>query len=169
MPGASLRASSTRTLSRYLQNITGKRCKKTSLFSPFQKIQTNRVKSGRFLHRLVRSCGCLGLASGQVLHGHLHDTYRITLKISHLNRWQYSKRFRRHGHRGRLLYCVSFSGVTYCNMNPESCFSNFRDSFYLFTPLLRSDGLGRARQASPELSRLSGQRHIGFYNSLIHR
>ena len=31
-----------------------KRCKKTSLFSPFQKIQTNGVKSGRFLHRLVR-------------------------------------------------------------------------------------------------------------------
>ncbi len=29
---------------------TGKRCKKTSLFSPFQKIQTNGVKSGRFLH-----------------------------------------------------------------------------------------------------------------------
>ena len=57
-----------------------KRCKKTSLFSPFQKIQTNGVKSGRFLHRLVRSCGCLGQASGQVLHGHLHDTYRITLK-----------------------------------------------------------------------------------------
>ena len=28
-----------------------KRCKKTSLFSPFQKIQTNGVKSGRFLHR----------------------------------------------------------------------------------------------------------------------
>ncbi len=38
----------------------GKRCKKTSLFSPFQKIQTNGVKSGRFLHRLVRSRGCLG-------------------------------------------------------------------------------------------------------------
>ena len=37
-----------------------KRCKKTSLFSPFQKIQTNGVKSGRFLHRLVHSCGCLG-------------------------------------------------------------------------------------------------------------
>ena len=37
-----------------------KRCKKTSLFSPFQKIQTNGVKSGRFLHRLVRSRGCLG-------------------------------------------------------------------------------------------------------------
>ncbi len=31
---------------------TGKRCKKTSFFSPFQKIQTNGVKSGRFLHRL---------------------------------------------------------------------------------------------------------------------
>ena len=30
---------------------TGKRCKKTSFFSPFQKIQTNGVKSGRFLHR----------------------------------------------------------------------------------------------------------------------
>ena len=59
---------------------TEKRCKKTSFFSPFQKIQTNGVKSGRFLHRLVRSCGCLGQASGQVLHGHLHDTYRITLK-----------------------------------------------------------------------------------------
>ena len=71
---------------------TGKRCKKTSFFSPFQKIQTNGVKSGRFLHRLVRSCGCLGQASGQVLHGHLHDSYRITLKISHLNRWQYEKR-----------------------------------------------------------------------------
>ena len=28
-----------------------KRCKKTSLFSPFQKIETNGVKSGRFLHR----------------------------------------------------------------------------------------------------------------------
>ena len=82
---------------------TEKRCKKTSLFSPFQKIQTNGVKSGRFLHRLVRSCGCHGQASGQVLHGHLHDTYRITLKISHLNRWQYSKRFRQHGHRRRLL------------------------------------------------------------------
>ena len=63
-----------------------KRCKKTSFFSPFQKIQTNGVKSGRFLHRLVRSCGCLGQASGQVLHGHLHDSYRITLKISHLKR-----------------------------------------------------------------------------------
>ena len=69
-----------------------KRCKKTSFFSPFQKIQTNGVKSGRFLHRLVRSRGCLGQASGQVLHGHLHDSYRITLKISHLNRWQYEKR-----------------------------------------------------------------------------
>ena len=65
-----------------------KRCKKTSFFSPFQKIQTNGVKSGQFLHRLVRSCGCLGQASGQVLHGHLHDSYRITLKISHLERWQ---------------------------------------------------------------------------------
>ena len=31
---------------------TGKRCKKTSFFSPFQKIQTNGVKSGQFLHRL---------------------------------------------------------------------------------------------------------------------
>ena len=90
---------------------TGKRCKKTSFFSPFQKIQTNGVKSGRFLHRLVRSRGCLGEASGQVLHGHLHDTDRITLKISHLNRWQYSKRFRQHGHRRRLIYCVSVSGV----------------------------------------------------------
>ena len=30
---------------------TEKRCKKTSFFSPFQKIQTNGVKSGRFLHR----------------------------------------------------------------------------------------------------------------------
>ena len=69
-----------------------KRCKKTSFFSPFQKIQTNGVKSGRFLHRLVRSCGCLGQASGQVLHGHFHDSYRITLKISHLKRWQYEKR-----------------------------------------------------------------------------
>ena len=29
-----------------------KRCKKTSFFSPFQKIQTNGVKSGRFLHLL---------------------------------------------------------------------------------------------------------------------
>ena len=28
-----------------------KRCKKTSLFSPFHIIQTNGVKSGRFLHR----------------------------------------------------------------------------------------------------------------------
>ena len=62
-----------------------KRCKKTSLFSPFQIIETNGVKSGRFLHRMVRSCGCLGQASGQVLHGHLHDTDRITLKTSHLN------------------------------------------------------------------------------------
>ena len=57
-----------------------KRCKKTSFFSPLLKIQTNGVKSGRFLHRLVRSCGCQGQASGQVLHGHLQDTYRITLK-----------------------------------------------------------------------------------------
>ena len=109
---------------------TGKRCKKTSFFSPFQKIQTNGVKSGRFLHRLVRSCGCLGQASGQVLHGHLHDTDRIALKISHLDRWQYSKRFRQHGHRERLFSIV---------------------------------------QAFPELSLLSGRRHIGFYNSLIHR
>ena len=69
-----------------------KRCKKTSFFSPFQKIQTNGVKSGRFLHRLVRSRGCLGQASGQVLHEHIHDTDRIALKISHLNRWQYKKR-----------------------------------------------------------------------------
>ena len=121
---------------------TEKRCKKTPLFSPFQKIQTNGVKSGRFLHRLVRSCGCLVQASGQVLHGHLHDTDRITLKISHLNRWQYSKRFRQHVNRRRLLYCVSVSVVTYCNMNPESCFSNFRGSFYLFTLLLRCDSLG---------------------------
>ena len=83
-----------------------KRCKKTSFFSPFQKIQTNGVKSGRFLHRLVRSCGCLGQASGQVLHGYLHDFYRITSKISHLNRWQYSKRFRQHGHRRRLFSIV---------------------------------------------------------------
>ena len=83
-----------------------KRCKKTSFFSPFQKIQTNGVKSVRFLHRLVRSCGCLGQASGQVLHGHIHDTNRITLKISHLDRWQYSKRFRQHGHRGRLFSIV---------------------------------------------------------------
>ncbi len=82
-----------------------KRRKKTSLFSPFQIIETNGVKSGRFLHRMVHSRGCLGQASGQVLHGHLHDTDRITLKISHLNRWQFSKRFRQHGHRGRLLYC----------------------------------------------------------------
>ena len=29
-----------------------KRCKKTSFFTPFQKIQTNGVKSGQFLHRL---------------------------------------------------------------------------------------------------------------------
>ena len=83
-----------------------KRCKKTSFFSPFQKIQTNGVKTGRFLHRLVRSRGCLGQASGQVLHGHLHDTDRIALKISHLDRWQYSKRFRQHGHRGRLFSIV---------------------------------------------------------------
>ena len=34
--------------------ILKKWCKKTSLFSPFQKIETNGVKSGRFLHRLVR-------------------------------------------------------------------------------------------------------------------
>ena len=131
---------------------TGKRCKKPSLFSPFQKIQTNGVKSGRFLHSLVRSCGCLGQASGQVLHGHLHDTDRIALKISHLDRWQYSKRFRQHGHRRRLLYCASVSGVTYCNMNPESCLSNFRGSFYLFTLLLRSDslGLGSAVTCWPE-------------------
>lgn len=113
----------------------GKRCKKTSLFSPFQKIQTNGVKSGRFLHRLVRSCGCLGQASGQVLHGHLHDTDRITLKISHLNSWQYNRRFRQHGHRRRLLYCVSVSGVTYCNINPESYLSNFRGQCHLFTLL----------------------------------
>ena len=33
-------------------SILEKRCKKTSLFSPFQKIETNGVKSGRFLHRL---------------------------------------------------------------------------------------------------------------------
>ena len=33
-------------------SILEKRCKKTSFFSPFQKIQTNGVKSGRFLHRL---------------------------------------------------------------------------------------------------------------------
>ena len=33
-------------------SILEKRCKKTSLFSPFQKTQTNGVKSGRFLHRL---------------------------------------------------------------------------------------------------------------------
>ena len=66
--------------------------RKRHYFSPFQKIQTNGVKSGRFLHRLVRSCGCPGQASGQVLHGHLHDTDRITLKISHLKRWQYEKR-----------------------------------------------------------------------------
>ena len=146
-----------------------KRCKKTSFFSPFQKIQTNGVKSGRFLHRLVRSCGCLGQASGQVLHGHLHDTDRITLKIRYLDRWQYSKRFRQRLHRRRLLYCVSVSVVTYCNMNPESCFSNVRGLFYLFTLLLRSDGLGLPREASPELSRLSGRRHIGFCNNLIHR
>ena len=31
--------------------ILKKWCKKTSLFSPFQKIETNGVKSGRFLHR----------------------------------------------------------------------------------------------------------------------
>ena len=29
-----------------------KRCKKTPFFTPFQKIETNGVKSGRFLHRL---------------------------------------------------------------------------------------------------------------------
>ena len=28
-----------------------KRCKKTPFFTPFQKIETNGVKSGRFLHR----------------------------------------------------------------------------------------------------------------------
>ena len=33
-------------------SILEKRCKKTSLFSPFQIIETNGVKSGRFLHRL---------------------------------------------------------------------------------------------------------------------
>ena len=33
-------------------SILEKWCKKTSLFSPFQKIETNGVKSGRFLHRL---------------------------------------------------------------------------------------------------------------------
>ena len=33
-------------------SILDKRCKKTSLFSPFHIIQTNGVKSGRFLHRL---------------------------------------------------------------------------------------------------------------------
>ena len=41
---------------------------------------------------MVRSRGYLGQASRQVLHGHLHDTDRITLKISHLNRWQYENR-----------------------------------------------------------------------------
>ena len=35
-------------------SILEKRCKKTSLFSPFHMIHTNGVKSGRFLHRLVR-------------------------------------------------------------------------------------------------------------------
>ena len=30
-----------------------KRCKKTSFFTPFQKIEQNGVKSGRFLHRLL--------------------------------------------------------------------------------------------------------------------
>ena len=35
-------------------SILEKRCKKTSLFSPFHIIQTNGVKSGRFLHRMVR-------------------------------------------------------------------------------------------------------------------
>ena len=33
-------------------SILKKRCKKTSLFSPFHIIETNGVKSGRFLHRL---------------------------------------------------------------------------------------------------------------------
>ena len=79
-----------------------KRCKKTPFFTPFQKIWTNGVKSGRFLHRMARSRGCHGQASGQVLHGHLHDTDRITLRISHSNRWQYSKRFRQRVHRRRL-------------------------------------------------------------------
>ena len=44
---------------------TEKRCKKTSLFSPFQKIQTNGVKTGRFLHRMVRSRGCRGKLQGK--------------------------------------------------------------------------------------------------------
>ena len=44
---------------------TEKRCKKTSLFSPFQKIQTNGVKTGRFLHRMVRSRGCRGKPQGK--------------------------------------------------------------------------------------------------------
>ena len=60
----------------------GKRCKKTSFFFTVSE-NSNGVKSSRFLHRLVRRCGCLGQASGQVLHGHLHDTDRITLKISY--------------------------------------------------------------------------------------
>ena len=41
---------------------------------------------------MVRSRGCLGQASGQVLHGHLQDTDRITLKIRYLNRLQYENR-----------------------------------------------------------------------------
>ena len=82
-----------------------KRCKKTSFFFTVSENSNKRGKIRPIFTPFVRSRGCLGQASGQVLHGHLHDTYRITLKISHLNSWQYSKRFRQHVHRRRLLYC----------------------------------------------------------------
>ena len=36
-----------------IKDITlGKRCKKTSFFTPFSQFELNGVKSGRFLHRL---------------------------------------------------------------------------------------------------------------------
>ena len=42
------------------------------------------------------------------------------------------------------LFFVSVSGVTYCNINPESYLSNFRGQCYLFTllflcPLVRKE------------------------------
>ena len=46
-------------------SLLEKWCKKTSLFSPFHIIQTNGVKSGRFLHRMVRSRGCRGKLQGK--------------------------------------------------------------------------------------------------------
>ena len=117
---------------------------------------------------MVRSRRCLGQASGQVLHGHLHDTDRITLKISHLNRWQYENRVSGNMCIGNAVfyymrslqalaaYELTHDGPLGRNVaDPDVTHHTAEHMVTCWTDIC-------CLQGSPELSRLSGRRHIGF-------